>query len=74
MTQEHIASRKNLKAEEFEPILTNSEVCKILRCSGRSFYRMVKAGRLMGFKVGSTWRVKSSELQNYIDRKSQRRQ
>ena len=44
------------------------EVAEILNCSYMTVYNLVKKGEIKYFKVGVEYRVKESELNNYINR------
>lgn len=49
-----------------DPILTIKDVADYLKVNERTIYRLAASGELPGFKVGSSWRFKQSELEQYI--------
>lgn len=49
-----------------DPIMTIREVADYLKVNERTIYRLAASGELPGFKVGNSWRFKSSELEQYI--------
>lgn len=49
-----------------DPIMTIKEVADYLKVNERTIYRLAASGELPGFKVGNSWRFKSSELEQYI--------
>lgn len=56
--------------KEIENLLTRDEVCKVLRISIPTFYRLVRSGRLPAARIASEWRVRPSVLNRYIDRQT----
>lgn len=49
-----------------ESVLTVPEVAEYLRVNQRTVYRLVVTGKIPGFKVGTTWRFKRSEIDAWI--------
>jgi excisionase family DNA binding protein len=49
-----------------EPLLTSSEVAKILRVNPKVVERWAKAGEVPAFKVGKFWRYRSSDLESWV--------
>ena len=49
-----------------ESVLTVKEVADFLRVNQRTVYRLVVEGKLPGFKVGSIWRFKRSDIDGWI--------
>lgn len=49
-----------------DQILTVREVADYLKVNERTVYRMAAAGGIPAFKVGSSWRFKSSELEEWM--------
>jgi excisionase family DNA binding protein len=45
-----------------EEILTTEEVCKLLRVSRQTIYKLVDQGKLPGTKVGQSYKFLKSEL------------
>lgn len=48
-------------------ILTAKEVADYLRCHISTVYRLVKTGKLPGFRLGADWRFREDALQNWLD-------
>ena len=46
-------------------ILTAPELAERWRCGTDSIYRLVKAGKLKAFKIGTDYRIKESEVERY---------
>jgi excisionase family DNA binding protein len=44
------------------PVLTMKELCNYLKISSATVYRLLKAGQLPAFKIGSDWRFNSEEI------------
>ena len=51
-----------------DPILTVKEVADYLKLNDRTVYRMAAAGQIPAFKIGSSWRFKQAELEEWIVR------
>ena len=51
-------------------ILTLEEVAVFLRAGKRTVYRFAQNGQIPAFKLGGTWRFRRSELERWIDEKS----
>ena len=49
-----------------EQLLTVKEVAALLRVSGMTAYRLIKRGDLVALRVGRSYRVRSSDLAEYI--------
>ncbi len=50
-----------------DKFLTIKEVAEILRVSGRSVNRYIKAGKLKASRIGQ-WRIKQSDIDKFIDK------
>ena len=46
-------------------VLTVAEIAERWRCGTDSVYRLVKAGKLKAFKIGTDYRFKESEVERY---------
>lgn len=44
---------------------TPQELALLWQCSTDVVYDLLRAGKLVGFKVGSSWRIRHSEVLNY---------
>jgi excisionase family DNA binding protein len=49
-------------------LLTVSEVANILRVSNMTVYRLVKSGQLPAIKVGKNYRIKESDVSEFLAR------
>ena len=49
-----------------DQILTVKQVAEYLKVNERTIYRMAAAKNIPAFKVGSSWRFKQSEIENWI--------
>lgn len=49
-------------------ILTLKEVALYLKLTEKTAYRLASEGKLPGFKVGGSWRFKSEDLENWIEK------
>ena len=50
-----------------DQILTLKEVAAYLKLTEKTAYRLASEGKLSGFKVGGSWRFKSSDLEAWIE-------
>jgi len=51
-------------------IMTVSEVANYLKISEVTTYKFVQEGKIQGFKVGRHWRVRRSDLVEFIDKQT----
>lgn len=51
---------------DFPELLTAAEVAYLLRVSKVTVCRLVSSGKLQGFRVGRAWRVRRSDLAQYV--------
>jgi len=54
-----------------QKLMTVKEVADILRVSNMTVYRLVKGGSLPAVRVGKNYRIKTNDVQAYIDREAQ---
>lgn len=47
--------------------LTVSEVARFMRVSNMTVYRMIRSGELKAIKVGSRYRLRESDVLEYLD-------
>lgn len=52
--------------------LTVNEVADFFKCTPGKVYRLLNSGELPEVKVGSTWRIRRSELEQYLVSNSNR--
>ncbi len=50
-----------------DEIMTVSEVADYLKISEVTTYKFVQEGKIPGFKIGRNWRVKRSDLAEFIE-------
>ncbi|QBD83100.1 DNA-binding protein [Ktedonosporobacter rubrisoli] len=55
---------------EIDKILATKDVAQILNVSTRTVMRLAGRGELAAFKIGDLWRIKSSDLAEYIERQT----
>lgn len=60
---------KPLRGPESE-ILTVAELAKFLRCNKGTIYKFANSGELPGFKLGSDWRFRVSEVEIWLRKSS----
>ncbi|RKD31389.1 DNA-binding protein [Thermohalobacter berrensis] len=51
-----------------DEIMTISEVAKYLKISEVTTYKFVQEGKIPAFKIGRHWRVKKSDLMEFIEK------
>jgi excisionase family DNA binding protein len=55
-----------------DQILTLKEVAAYLKLAEKTAYRLASEGKLPGFKVGGSWRFKSSDLEAWIEKQKRK--
>jgi excisionase family DNA binding protein len=50
-------------------LLTLSKAAELLNVSTRTLHRMIRNGKLPAFKVGGQWRVRESQLRQWIEQR-----
>lgn len=50
-----------------DTVLTIKEVAEYLKVNERTVYRLAAAHKIPAFKVGSAWRFKQSDLEEWIN-------
>lgn len=56
------------KENNNDEIMTVSEVAKYLKISEVTTYKFVQEGKIPAFKIGRHWRVKKSDLNEFIEK------
>ena len=51
-------------------LLTVAEVAAAMRVSNMTVYRLIKSGELPAVRVGKGYRIRSSELQRFLEERS----
>lgn len=54
------------KQEQVPVVLTAAEVMDILEVGKNTVYRLLNTGAIKGFRMGRSWRISLSALQNFI--------
>jgi excisionase family DNA binding protein len=49
-----------------DQLLTVGEVCDAMRVSNMTVYRLIKSGELPAIRLGKTYRVLESEVEQYL--------
>ena len=49
-----------------DKLLTPTEARQMLRISKSTLYRLIRSGRLPSIRVGDTYRIRMSELEEYL--------
>jgi excisionase family DNA binding protein len=49
-------------------LLTVNEVASILRVSNMTVYRLLKSGQIPAIRVGKNYRIKESDVNDYLSR------
>lgn len=52
--------------EDYNEILTVSDVCELLFIGRNRVYELLNTGLLKGFRIGTTWRIPKKSLEIYI--------
>lgn len=52
-----------------EKLLTRTEVQEILRVSQSKIYRLIREKRIPSIRVGKTYRIRRSDLEEYLETK-----
>lgn len=54
-----------------DQIMTIKEVAAYLKLAEKTAYKLAAEGKLPGFKVGGSWRFRHSEIEKWIDERTQ---
>lgn len=57
-----------------EELFTAKEAARALKISEYTVIRLIKDGDLRASKIGNSWRIRHSDLQAYIDARSNKHQ
>lgn len=55
-----------------DEILTVKELAEYLKIAEKTAYRFVAEGKIPGFKVGSAWRFRRKEIDEWIKKQSEK--
>lgn len=50
-----------------EPLLTVKEVAGVMRVSAMTVYRLINSGQLPALRVGKNFRIRESDLNEYLE-------
>jgi excisionase family DNA binding protein len=50
---------------DIKPVMTVKEVCNYLRLHENTIYRLLKAGQLPAFRIGSDWRFNVGNIHRW---------
>ena len=50
-----------------EPLLTVSEVARMMRVSNMTVYRLIKSSQLPALRVGKNYRIRASDVEKYLE-------
>ena len=53
-----------------ESLLTVAEVASVMRVSNMTVYRLIKSGQLPALKVGKNYRIRESDVDQYLTDRS----
>ena len=54
------------KQEQLPIVLTPAEVMDVLGVGKNTMYRLLNSGELRGVRIGRSWRIASSALEEYL--------
>lgn len=64
---------QNNQNSNYDEIMTLTEVAEYLKISEVTTYKMMQSGKIPGFKIGRSWRIKREDLNNHIDTLKERK-
>ena len=50
-------------------ILTREEVMEVLKIGRSTFYKLIHAGQLKGFKEGNRYKVPAESIEEYVEKR-----
>lgn len=53
-----------------DPLLTVSEVARLMRVSNMTVYRLIKSGQLAAIRVGKNFRIRRRDVGRYLDERA----
>lgn len=57
----------SLARDRVSEFLTVSEVARLMRVSNMTVYRLIRSGALKAVRVGNRYRLRESDVQQYLD-------
>ena len=64
--QRKAVSNESSSPEHFEPLLDSHEAAVLLRLHPKTLHRMARERRIIGVKIGKSWRFRVSELNRFV--------
>ena len=55
-----------------DDILAVKELADQLKLNGKTTYRLVSKGDILGFKIGGSWRFERTEIEKWTERQSEK--
>ena len=52
--------------EEIDEILNIQQFCELLYIGKSTGYKLLKSGRIKGFKIGKVWKIPSKSVEEYV--------
>ena len=52
--------------EAYEDIVTIEDCCEMLKIGKNNCYRLLKSGKLKGFKIGRVWKISRLSVEKYV--------
>ena len=56
-----------------DEIMTVKELAEYLKIAEKTAYRFAAEGKVPGFKVGSAWRFRKSEIEKWMDKQTDKK-
>ncbi len=60
-----MVKKRRIPISDDREVLTLKEVSQMLHVHPTTLYRMIKAGKIPAFRVGSDWRFRRDELERW---------
>lgn len=51
---------------EYDEVLNTDEACEALKIGLSTLYKLLKTGKLKGFKCGRAWKIPKIAIESYI--------
>jgi excisionase family DNA binding protein len=64
--QRKAVANESFSAEHFERLLDSHEAAALLRIHPKTLQRLARERRIVGVKVGKSWRFRISELNRFV--------
>jgi excisionase family DNA binding protein len=67
-----MTARDNGRIPEEATFLTTEEVLAYLKVTSRTIYRLIRIGELPAVRIGRQWRIRRTDLDNWLNRRRSR--